>query len=64
MPTAEPRLIEKMAAKQAAQSRLIQETRTQVEKIIKQLEALNVPEIADQIAELRRDPTLGLAKKK
>jgi hypothetical protein len=35
-----------------------------VEKIIKQLEALNVPEIADQIAELKRDPTLGLAKKK
>jgi hypothetical protein len=64
MPTAEPHLIEKMAAKQAAQSRLIQETRTQVEKIIKQLEALNVPEIADQIAELKRDPTLGLASKK
>ncbi len=64
MPTAEPRLIEKMAAKQAAQSRLIQETRTQVEKIIKQLEALDVPEIADQIAELKRDPTLGLDKKK
>jgi hypothetical protein len=35
-----------------------------VEKIIKQLEALDVPEIADQIAELKRDPTLGLAKKK
>ena len=60
----EPREIEKMAAQQAAQSKLISETRSQVEKIIKQLKALNVPEIADQIAELEKDPTLGLGKKK
>ena len=59
----EPREIEKMAAQQAAQSRLVSETRQQVEKIIKQLKALNVPEIAEQIAELERDPTMGLAKK-
>ena len=59
----EPREIERMAAEQAAQSRLIHDTRVQVEKIIKELKALNVPEIADQIAELERDPTLGLAKK-
>ena len=59
----EPREIEKMAAQQAAQSKLVSETRTQVEKIIKQLKALNVPEIAENIAELERDPTLGLAKK-
>ncbi len=59
----EPREIEKMAAQQAAQSKLISETRTQVEKIVKQLKALNVPEIADKIEELERDPTLGLGKK-
>src|SRR5260370_39457802 len=59
----EPREIEKMAAKQAAASKLQSETRTQVEKIIKQLEPLNVPELAETIAELSKDPTLGLAKK-
>jgi len=59
----EPREIEKMAAKQAAASKLQSETRTQVEKIIKQLEALNVPELAETIADLKKDPTLGLAKK-
>jgi hypothetical protein len=63
MPKIEPREIEKMAAIQAAESKLISETRTQVEKIIKQLEALNVPEIAEQIAELKKDPTLGRGKK-
>ena len=51
-----------MAAQQAGQSRLVSETRTQVEKIIKQLKALNVPEIADAIADLERDPTLGTKK--
>jgi hypothetical protein len=59
----EPREIERMAALQAAQSKLVSETRNHVEKIIKQLKALNVPEIADQIAELERDPTLGHGKK-
>jgi len=63
MPKIEPREIEKMAAIQAAESKLISETRTQVEKIIKQLKALNVPEIADAIAELEKDPTLGRGKK-
>ena len=63
MPRIEPREIEKMAALQAAQSKLISETRSQVEKIIKQLEALNVPEIAEAIAELKKDPTLGRGKK-
>ena len=63
MPRIEPREIEKMAAKQAAESKLIIETRSQVEKIIKQLEALNVPEIAETIAELKKDPTLGRARK-
>jgi hypothetical protein len=59
----EPREIERMAAEQAAQSVLVRETRGHVEKIIKQLKALNVPEIEERIAELERDPTLGLAKK-
>ena len=59
----EPREIERLAALQAAQSRIVSETRTQVEKVIKQLKALNVPEIADQIEELERDPTLGAGKK-
>jgi tetrahydromethanopterin S-methyltransferase subunit B len=60
----EPREIEKMAAQQAAQSKLISETRAQVEKIVKQLKALNVPEISEQIEALEKDPTLGLGKKK
>jgi hypothetical protein len=59
----EPREIEKMAAKQAAESRLRSETRAQVEKIIQQLEALDVPELAETIAGLKKDPTLGRAKK-
>ena len=63
MPKIEPREIERMAAIQAAESKLISETRKQVEKIIKELKALNVPEIADAIAELERDPTLGTGKK-
>ena len=58
-----PREIEKAATKEAARLKLISETRTQVEKIIKQLEALNVPELAEPIAELRKDPTLGHGKK-
>ena len=63
MPKIEPREIERLAAVQAAESKLISETRTQVEKIIKQLKALNVPEIAETIAELEKDPTLGRGKK-
>jgi hypothetical protein len=63
MPRIEPREIEKMAAKQAAASRLQSETRDQVEKIIKQLKALNVPELEDTIRDLEKDPTLGLARK-
>ena len=64
MPAMEPRIVEKMAALQAAESRLIAETRDQVEKIARQLEDLNVPELAETIAGLRRDPTLGLQAKK
>jgi hypothetical protein len=63
LPATEPRVVEALAARQAAQSRLVMETRTQVEKIVKQLKALNVPELAETIAELERDPTLGQGKK-
>ena len=59
MANARPRDIEAAAAKQAAESRLIAETRSRVEKIIRELEKLEVPELAETIAELRRDPTLG-----
>ncbi len=59
-----PREVEAAAAKEAAQLRLISETRTQVEKIVKELKKLNVPELADAIAEMERDPTLGLSKKR
>src|ERR1700694_6000203 len=52
LPATEPRVVEALAARQAAQSRLVMETRTQVEKIVKQLKALNVPELAETIAEL------------
>lgn len=60
----EPRVIEREAAKEAARVRLVSETRTQVERIIRQLEALEVPELAETIAELKRDPTLGRGKGK
>src|SRR5262244_2175154 len=60
MPAVDPREIELMAAKEAAVSRLRAETRVQVEKIIKELEKLEVPDLAETIAELRRDPTLGV----
>jgi hypothetical protein len=55
MPKVEPREVEAMAAKQAAAARLRAETRTQAESLIRELEKLNVPELADTIAELRRD---------
>ena len=48
-----------MAARQAAASRLKSETRERVEKIVRELEKLDVPELAETIAALRRDPTLG-----
>jgi hypothetical protein len=60
MPAVDPREIELMAAKDAAASRLRAETRAQVEKIIRELEKLDVPELAETITRLRRDPTLGL----
>ena len=63
MPTVEPRVIEKLAAKEAAASRLTMETRSHVEKIVKQLKALNVPELEDTIRQLEKDPTLGLGRK-
>lgn len=63
MPTTEPRVIEKLAAAQAAASRLTAETRKHVEGIIKQLKALDVPELEETIRELERDPTLGQGKK-
>jgi len=63
MDKVEPCEIEKEAAKQAAGARLISETRTQVEKIIKLLEKQNVPELAETIEKLKRDPTMGRAKK-
>ena len=63
--TARPQEVEKMAARAAATSRLQSETRTQIEKIIKQLEALNVPELKEHIDELRKHPamTSGGSKK-
>jgi len=55
MPRVEPREVEAMAARQAAVSRLRAETRTQAENLIRELEKLDVPELADTIAGLRRD---------
>jgi hypothetical protein len=63
MSKADPRAIEKEAARQAAHARLVIETRNQVEKIVKLLERQEVPELAETIAELKRDPTLGRGKK-
>jgi hypothetical protein len=54
MASMEPREIEAMAARQASASRLKSETRERVEKIIQELEKLQVPELADTIAGLRR----------
>jgi hypothetical protein len=64
MPKIEPRVIEKMAAKQAAESKLVSETRKAVEDVIQQLEKLNVPELQETIENLKRDPTLGRGKSK
>jgi len=55
MPKVEPREVEAMAARQAAASRLRAETRAQAEKIIRELEKLDVPELAETIAGLRRE---------
>jgi hypothetical protein len=63
MSKVEPREIEREAAKQAAEARLVIETRIQVEKIIKLMEEQNVPELEETIAELKRDPTLGRGKR-
>lgn len=63
MPKVDPREIERLAAKQAADSKLAAETRKQVEAIIRKLEALDVPELKETIENLRRDPTLGRGKK-
>jgi len=63
MPKIGPEVIERLAAQQAAESKLVSETRKEVEKVIKKLKSLNVPEIADAIAELERDPTLVRGKK-
>src|ERR671934_1046717 len=60
MATVEPREVEAMAARQAAASRLKAETRERVEKIVRELEKLEVPELAETIGELRRRPPLGL----
>jgi len=43
MPAVEPRQVEAMAAREAAASRLRAETRGQVEKIVRELEKLDVP---------------------
>ena len=60
----EPREVEKEAAKEAARLRRISETKAGVEKIVKQLRALGVPELDEFIAQLEKDPTLGLTGKK
>jgi hypothetical protein len=54
MGSVDPREIEAMAARQAAASRLKAETRTRMEKIIQELEKLEVPELAETISDLRR----------
>ena len=55
MPRVSPREIEAIAAKEAAASRLKAEKRKQVERIVRELEKLEVPELAETIAGLRRD---------
>jgi hypothetical protein len=54
MGSVDPREIEAMAARQAAASRLKAEMRTRMEKIIGELEKLEVPELAETISDLRR----------
>jgi hypothetical protein len=58
------REIEAEATKEAARLRLISDTKAQVGKIIKELKKVDVPELAETIAELERDPSLGLSGKK
>ncbi len=60
MPAVDPREVEAVAARVAAAARLRAETRARVETIVRELEELEVPELAETIARLRKDPTLGL----
>ena len=55
MPSVDPREVEAAAAAQAAEARLRAETRSQVERIVRELEKLDVPELAETIASLRRE---------
>jgi len=55
MPAADPREIEAAAAAQAAAARLRAETRAQVEQIVRELEELQIPELEETIAGLRRE---------
>jgi len=55
MSKATPSEIEALAAKEAAASRLRAETRKQVEMIVREMEKLDVPGLAETIAQLRRD---------
>jgi hypothetical protein len=59
----EAREVEKAAAQEGARLRSIVETRKGVEKVIKELEKLDVPELKETIDQLKRDPTLGAGKK-
>jgi hypothetical protein len=58
MPAVDPREIEALAAREAAASRLRAETRARLEALIRELEKLDSPELAETIAELRRHPAL------
>jgi hypothetical protein len=55
MPRVDPREVEAAAARAAASARLRAETRKHVAGIVRELEKLRSPELAETIAALRRD---------
>ena len=60
MPTTDRATIERMAARQAAEIAVRKARDTAIEKLIKELEKLDVPELIPVIEAIKKDPTLKL----
>ena len=60
MPTTDRATIERLAARQAAEITIKKAKEEAVQKLIKALEKLGVPELEPVIAAIRKDPTLKL----
>jgi hypothetical protein len=62
MPGMQKMIIERMAAKQATASQTKKATRTALDKLVKQLKGLGVPELDPVIEAIEADPTLEKLK--